>query len=150
MSTILSIVVGLALLAVVVVGGAYLGWGYRMWAAPHEGKVQAFEQQQSGNNRVIQNSGFTTTYEDLQKAPAAIKVQRDALSDWDARNSGKQDNGIGSLANQRNYLQQTLDGIILNCQQTVANYNAAATAYISKNYLPAGYPQSYDAATYCK
>lgn len=114
--------------------------GLRTATAGIVGKAETHIQNQSSNNRVVQQAGFETAYADVVKYHQQIIDANKAVEDWDKANTGKPDNAIGSLATQRNYLAQTVIGLKQQCQNTVAVYNADTHKTLAKDWKRSDLP----------
>ena len=132
------------------IGGLAGAYVFNWYWAPFKGAQQVRQSNQSGNNRVVQQAGFETAYNDILKYDQQVKDAGAAVTDWDKANAGKPDNAIGSLATQRNYLAQTAAGIRQQCQNTVAAYNADAEKTLAKDWRREDLPRFVEPSSHCK
>lgn len=131
-------VIVVVLLTVWIIAAVTLG--LRTATAGIVGKAETHIQNQSSNNRVIQQAGFEQTYADVVKYKQQIKDANKAVEDWDKANAGKQDTVIGTLATQRQYLVSVATGLKQQCQTAVANYNADTHKTLSKDWKRSDLP----------
>lgn len=134
-----------------------LGWvlaavtlGLRTATAGIVGRAETHIQNQSSNNRVVQQAGFETAYADFNGYIEKLKDATAAITEWDKANAGKTDNAIGTLATQRQYLVQVRDGLRQQCQNTVATYNADTHKTLSKDWKRSDLPYELDPSTSCR
>ena len=121
--------------------------GIRTATAGIVGKAETHIQNQSSNNRVVQQAGFETTYADYVAYTDKIKDANHGIEEWDKANAGKPDNAVGTLATQRQYLVQVRDGLRQQCQNTVAAYNADTHKTLAKDWKDSRLPYELDTAT---
>ena len=144
---------GFVLLFIVISGVTVIGlWAFGVATADIFGSGEAHKIKESAPNRIVQQASFEQAYADIKKFDQQVKDAAKAIEDWDKANVGWQqrDNAIGTLANQRRYLTDTLAGLKQQCQTTAANYNADSRKYLAKDFKAVDLPYEIDLAEHCK
>lgn len=114
-------VVGLLVLSLSI---TLLGWAFGVWTAPWKGRGDAYKQQQSGDNRIFAQQQFHDLYQDFQATLAKIPIYNDQAK-----------------ANPNDTAVQTnLTGLVAHCTDVAAQYNAAASKYLTKDFRDANLP----------
>lgn len=131
-------------------GVAALTLGLRTATAGIVGKANVHIQNQSAPNRIVQQAGFETAFAAVEKFKVQIADARKDLTAWDQANVGKPDNAIGSLATQRAYLSQVVQGLQQQCNNSVASYNADARKILAKDWRSPDLPQEIASGDYCR
>lgn len=118
-------------IVVVVLFFTFLGWG--LWAlgvftSPIKGQGDAFKQQQSSSNRIVQQAEFEDLYAEYQDALVKIKPARDAVKQ-----------------NPDSTIKQTeLTGLINYCVDVAGDYNAESRKYLAADFKAIDLPAQLD------
>lgn len=119
----------------VLVGAGF--WAFRTLTAPVRGQGDAYQQQQSGQNRTRAQEAFHSRIEDIRATDAKLDVLAAAVT------ADPQDRTA----------RQTLTGTQSYCLAAVGEYDAEARKYNSREFRDADLPDRIDRtdpATDCK
>lgn len=103
-------------------------WAGGVLFAPVAGRANAYQQQQSGNNRIFAQQHFEQLYADIQAADRKIGPAEAAVQ----ANPGS------------SYYQTNLDGLENICIDDVQQYNQDAHKYLLKDFRTADLPPQID------
>ena len=118
-----------SLVALAVIGGIiWLIFGLNTATSDIRGRGGAIQNKNSAVNRVAAQQQFETDWQDILAADRRIDVLYQVLQ-------GDPKDPVA----QTNY-----SGAVLICQQNVADYNALAQQYLSKDFRPANLPETID------
>jgi hypothetical protein len=103
-------------------------WGFRVATAPVKGAGDAFQQQQSGNNRISSQARFEDLYADYEQTVNKIKPAKQALRQ-----------------NPDSQIKQTeLTGLTNYCLDVVGDYNAESRKYLAADFKAIDLPTELD------
>lgn len=141
-----------ALLAILVVAWTVtaLSFGLEVATAGLVGRGNAHIQKESAGNRIAAQQRFVQDLTSIVKFNQMYIDANQSVTDWDAANAGKQDDALGHLAKQRADLVQSANGIRMQCQNVIADYNAAGASYLSQDFKDEGLPDTMQINDFCQ
>lgn len=130
-----------------------IGWvslGEQVMTAGIRGQAAAHIQKESAGNRIAAQRRFVDDLSSIVKFNQQYDDALQAVIDFDVANAGKQDNAIGTLANQRQDLVKAATGYKDQCQNVVNDYAEAGAEYLSSDFKDAGYPDTIGIKEFCQ
>lgn len=122
------IMLWIALFAVFFALLGWLLWGLGVIGAPIKGKGDAFKQQQSGANRIVQQAKFEDLYNEYRDSLAKIKPAKQALKQ-----------------NPDSVIKNTeLTGLVNYCIDVAGDYNAESEKYLAADFKRIDLPYELD------
>lgn len=137
---VLGVVIITALVWGLMTGGSY--WWGRGGAIQDKNSSDNFEQAQALFHR-----DYNAVVIDRQK----IQDAQADLDQWRRDHQGYQGNGTpyDPLAQEQASKETNLRGLTQGCLNEVADYDTAATSYLTQDFRDAGLPETLDATTAC-
>ncbi len=145
-----QIVFGILGFVVASIAISWFVFGYNVLTASPRGRGDAHIQKEGASNRIAAQAVFVNDLTSIVKFNQQYIDALKAVEDWDKANAGKQDNAIGTLANQRQNLVDTANGIRQQCQNVIADYNRAGASYLSRDFKDEELPDRIGINDFCQ
>lgn len=138
----------IAVLSLVVIVAVVVGlWLGGVFASPAVGRANAYKDKHSATNWTQAQAGFERDWasiKKLDKQAAAAKADMDAFDKQHPVNPSAQPMPGDPVEEQRGNLSSDYRGARQQCQNAVADYNAAARTYTLRDFRSADLPEQID------